>query len=306
MSEEQVNQVNAKVRRRGVSNETKGTSQLLFNETDAAQNGLFIGQLAEVSIEYTTGKDDTNFAGLKLPRLVFHFTSEHTKVEEKRHYYHTIFPVESSVETIPGGAKEWRVNNVFAWIKHILDVFYLNGRELNEAEENALILPFEDFDEEGQFVMVEPQTVLDGYATLFTQVVAMMNGTSTINGEATNKPCYKDNNGKYIRIWMKLLRHNKDKQGNWKNVGQNGELAFDNFIGAGCIERHGGQGTLPKRLRIDVVKESITAKPVKKTPDLGGANVMPGMMGGVMTQMMPGAAPMDTQAYMEAGADAPF
>lgn len=304
MSEE----LKVKVKRgRGVSNETKATSELLFSETDAAQNGLFIGQLVDVSIDYSTGKENTNFAGLKLPRLVFHFTSTHDKVEERRHYRHTLFPVESSVETIPGGDKEWRVNNVFAWIKHVLDVFYLSGRQFSTAEEEALMLPFEDFDEEGQFVMLEPQVILDGYATLFTQVVAMMNGTfSTPEVEATGKPCYKNQNGKYITIWMKLLRHNKDRQGNWKNVGQNGELAFDNFIGAGCIEKHAGQNTLPKRLRIDAVRETIRPQEIKKTPNLGGLNAMANMMGGVMPGGMPMGGTIDTNAFNDAGVDAPF
>lgn len=293
--------------RRGISNETKAVSQLRFHEKDAAQNGLFIGHLEEVKVDWAVAKENTSFAGLKMPYLTFHFASQHPKSEEQRHYYHTIFPVESNVATIPGGTDEWRVNSLFAFIKHMLDVLYLRGRQLTEAEEEALTFPFCDFDEEGNYVMVEPQEVLNGYGAIFANVVAMFNGTFATNDtEATGKPCYKDANGKPIALWMKLLRHKKTKKG-WVNAGQNGELAFDSFIGSGCIELFKGNGTLPNILRIDPSKESITPKETKKEPTLGGQG-MPGMMGGaVMAGGMPTGMPMDNTAFAEAGAtDMPF
>lgn len=289
--------------RRGISNATKAVSQLRFHEKDAAQNGLFLGHLEEVKVDLAVAKENTSFAGLKMPYLTFHFASQHTKPEEQRHYYHTVFPVESNVATIPGGTDEWRVNSLFSFIKHMLDVLYLRGRQLTEAEEDALTLPFCDYDEEGNYVMVEPQEVLDGYGAMFANIVNMFNGGFNCAYGETAKPCYKDANGKPLVIWMKLLRHKKTKKG-WVNAGNNGELAFDSFVGAGCIELFKGQGTMPSVLRIDPSKESITPKETKKEPTIGGQ----AMMGGaVMPGAMPTGMPMDTGAFAAAGSeDMPF
>lgn len=304
---EDINKVETKRIRRGVNNETRAVNRLKFSDKDACNNGLFRGMLESVTLNYATGSENSNFAGLKLPYVTFLFTSDHTKVEEKRYLEHKIFPVESNVETIPGGDKEWRVNNVFKWIKHVLDIFYLNGRQLTEVEEESLTLPFEDFDENGEYVMVEPQTVLDGYAALFTNVIAMLNGTYSKETEATGKPCYKNANGKPIMIWMKLLRHKKNNKGAWIDV-QSGELAFDPYIGAGCIERYKGDGTFASVLRIDVTKESITYKETKKQPNLGGTGT-PGILGGAVMANAIGmnTMPIDNNAFMAAGSeDGPF
>ena len=144
----------AKKVRRGVSNKTQAVAQLKFHEKDAAQNGLFVGHLEEVRVDWSNNADTKSFTGMSIPRLTFHFASNHANASEKRHVYQTLFPVESNVNTIPGGSEDWRVNNVFNWIKHILDVFYLKGREMTEAEEDALSLTFEDFDENGEYKKV--------------------------------------------------------------------------------------------------------------------------------------------------------
>ena len=303
-----------KKNRRGITNETKAARQLQFHDKDAVQQGpaagLFIGHLEEVNVNWATAKEGTSFAGLKLPYLTFHFASNHTNEGEKRHYYHSLFPIESNIATIPGGTDEWRVNSLFAFIKHVLDVLYLRGRELTKEEQSLLTLPFEDFNEKEdgsyEFIALEPQTVLDGYGVLFTNIVAMMNGTINLKEGETPKCCYKDAAGKYVTLWMKLLRHKKAKKG-WVNVGQNGELAFDNFIGSGCIELFKGQGTLPTILRIDTYKESITPKDLKKEPNLN-VNGMNNMMGGaVMASGMPMGIPTDNTAFMAAGdGDMPF
>lgn len=308
MAEEKTNtgvtaEAPVKKNRRGVSNETKAARQLSFHEKDAAQNGLFIGHMADVTLNWAVAKEGTSFAGLKMPYLTFHFASQHAKVEEQRNYYHTLFPVESNVATIPGGTDEWRVNSLFAFIKHMLDVMYLRGRQLTEAEEDALSLPFCDYDDNNEYVMVEPQEVLDGYGAMFANVVAMFNGTWNLPEGETPKPCFKDANGKPIAIWMKLLRHKKAKKG-WVNVGQNGELGFDTFIGSGCIELFKGNGTMPSVLRLDLSKESITPKDTKKEPTLGAPGMPGAMMGGaVMPGAMPTGIPTDNSAFAAAGAD---
>lgn len=309
MAEEKINGATAeapvKKNRRGVTNETRGVSQLKFHEKDAVQQGaaagLFIGHLEEVTMNWAVAGEGTSFAGLKMPYITFHFASNHANANEQRHLYHKLFPIESNVATIPGGSDEWRVNNMFNWFKHMLDVFYLRGRQLTEAEEDALTLPFCDYDDNGEYVMIEPQTVLDGYGVLFNNIISILNGTFNLADGDTPKCCYKDANGKPITIWMKLLRHRKAKKG-WVNVGQNGELDFDSFIGAGVIEIFKGQGTLPAILRIDTARESITPKETRREPNLPGQ--MPGGMGGaIIPGAMPTGMPMDNAAFAAAGAD---
>lgn len=307
MSEESKQGVNAqtpKKLRRGVSNQTQAVAQLKFHEKDAAPNGLFTGHLEEVSVQWSVNADGKIFTGMKMPRLSFHFASEHPSVNERRHVYHNLIPIESNVDTIPGGKSDWQVNALFRWIKHMLDVFYLKGRPLTEAEEDALALPFEDFteDEAGniEYVPVEPETVLAGYATLFNNVAAMLNGTFGTD-DKVGKPCYKDANGKFIPLWLKLLRHKKTKN-SWINVSSNGDLAFDGFIGAGAIEIR-KPNTPPSILFVDFSKESITPKEVKKEPTIGNV-ALPGAV------PIAGPTPMGSQfnsgAFAAAAEDMPF
>lgn len=293
-----------KKKRRGVSNETHAVASLKFTEKDAAQNGLFIGHLAEVRIDWSVNNEGGNFTGLKVPRITLHFASNHTNAAEQRHYYHSIFPVPSNVDTIVGGKEEWKVNNVLAWIKHLLDILYLKGRELTPAEEDALAIPFEDSDEDGNYIAIDPEEVLAGYAAIFKAAVSMLNGEFGLAEGETPKPCYKTADGKPVNLWMKLLRHNKRK-GEWQNVGPNGELAFDNFIGAGVIELQKGN-TPPAILRVDFSRESITPKEVNKRPSVG-VPAMGGVMAGAGMQPMGDATGMPANgAYTEAGSDMPF
>ena len=309
MSEEIKNGVTAeapvKKRRRGVNNETQAVSQLKFHENDAASNGLFAGRLLEAKVDWSVAGDNSSFAGLKAPRLTLHFTSLHTNPAEQRHVYQTLFPVESNVATIPGGSDEWRVNANFNWIKHILQVFYLKKRQFTEKEEDALVLPFEDFDDEGNYVAVDPQEVLNGYGVLFNNVVLMLDGKFDLAEGETPKCCYKDDKGNPINIWMKLLRHIKTKKG-WVNVGQNGELGFGSFVGSGVIEIM-KPNTPPAILRLDPSKESITPKETKQTPTFGGQAPM-GMMGGSVMAGMSTGIPNNNSAFAAAGAegDMPF
>lgn len=309
MSTEKVNEVAgsaqpaAKKVRRGINNNTRAVSQLKFHEKDAARNMLFVGHLESASVEWSTNADGKQFTGMSVPRILLHFASNHTNTAEQRNIYRNINPVESNVNTIPNGSEEWKVNNVFRWVKHVLDVFYLKGRELTEAEEDALSLPFADFDDEGNYVAVDEETVIAGYRFIFDNAVAMLNGQFGLAEGETAKPCYKTADGKFIPIWMKLLRHKKRKN-EWINVGNNGELDFDNFIGDGVLELV-KKGEDPKVLRVDLAKESITPKEVNKQPSIG----VPGM-GMAMGGVMPGA-PMNmgseaNGAFADAAGDMPF
>lgn len=291
----------AKKLRRGVSNKTQAVTQLRFHEKDAAQNGLFIGHLESVAVEYSVNAEGKMFTGMNMPRLTFHFASNHSNVNERRHVYQTLFPVESNVNTIPNGSEEWKVNNVLNWIKHMLDTFYLKGRELTVEEEEALTLPFEDFDDEGNFVALDPEEILAGYGVLFKNAAAMLNGEWNLQEGQTPNPTYKNSDGKPISLWLKLLRHKK-RRNEWVNVAQNGELGFDTFIGNGVIEIVKGQNP-PAVLRIDFAKESITPKEIKKQPTIGVPTQGAVMVGSPIDTML-GA--QDNSAFAEAGVDLPF
>lgn len=288
----------AKKLRRGVTNDVQAVSQLKFHEKDAAPNCLFVAHLHNVSVAWSTNADGKQFTGEKVPRLVFEFASNTADANQMRHVFHSIFPIESNVNTIPGGQEEWKVNQAMRFIKHILDVYYLKGRQLTPAEEEALTLPFVDFDEDGNFVSLEVKDILAGYAQLFNNVVAMMNGQFGLAEGETPKPCYRDDNGRFIKAWIKLIRHKKVK-GEWKNVGQNGELAFDPFVGTGVVELW-AQGKDPVIISVDESKESITPKEVKKTPNIPGMDMGGVVAGGPAMAAAPGSA------YTEAGDEMPF
>lgn len=311
MSEETKNatagsaQPTVKRNRRGVSNQTKAVAQLRFHEKDASpQNMLFIGHLDSVTVDWSNNAEAKQFTGISVPRLTLHFASNHNVATEQRHVYYTLNPVESNVNTIPGGSEEWKVNNNFNWIKHILDIFYLKGREMTEAEEAALTLPFEDFDEDGNYVSIDPEEVVAGYRFIFENAAAMLNGSFNLADGAVAKPVYKTADCKFIPCWLKLLRHKKVKN-EWKNIAQNGELGFDSFIGNGVVELL-KRDTPPLVLRVDLAKESITPKETKKQPTIGAPGMSAPGMGGVMA-----GSPMDMGASMngafaDAGDDMPF
>ena len=296
-------QAPAKKNRRGINNNTKAVAQLRFHEKDAANNMLFVGHLDEAKVEWSTNADAKQFTGLSVPRIVLHFASNHNNVQERRHVYRNITPVESNVNTIPGGTEEWKVNNVFNWIKHILDVYYLKGRDFTEEEENALTLPFEDFDENGDYVVVDPETVIAGYRFIFDNAVAMLNGSFNLKEGEVAKPVYKTADGKFIPTWIKLLRHKKRKN-EWVNVDQNGELAFDNFIGNGVIEIV-KKDCPPAVLRVDLAKESITPKETNKTPNFGAPNALNGL-GSVVAGPTSMSMGVNNSAFNDAADDMPF
>lgn len=274
-----------KRRARGITNETRAVTRKKFDETRDANrsNGLFIGHLDNVEVNWATLKEDANipqFAGQAIPYLTFTFASNEEKEYDRKYVTARFSPVESNVDTIPGGKDEWKVNLIFQFMKHVYDVFVLKGREMTEDEEDALTLPFEDFEDNGeggyQYVSLEPETIINGYKTLFENYVKLINN----NG----KPAYKSANGNIIPIWMKLIRFIRNKKNEWKAV-SNGDLSFPTFVGEGVIELF--DANKPASLKVDVHKESIVYKEEAmkaKTPNVGAPAV-----GGVA----PNAAPMN-------------
>lgn len=304
MSKETVNQETPieevkKVSRRGLGS-ARGTARLKFGNDQAKPNGLFLGHLEEVKYStITIGEDKTgmpSFNGFEIPKLTLTFASNEED-PNKRHYVSKTFTaVESNVNTIPGGKEEWKVNSVFDWLKHVLNVYYLKGRELTDEEVTALSLTFEDFDEQGEYVSVDTEIVINAWKVLFE------NFENIMNRGKDGKPVYHDKNNKFIPVWLKLLRYVKSRK-SWTPI-NNGDLSLPQFVGEGCIEIY-QQNAIPS-IKIDLVKETILIMNVEKpkTPNMPVVGGMAPMMGGVaIDQTM---NPMGTDISSQTIDDMPF
>lgn len=304
MSKETVNQETPieevkKVSRRGLGS-ARGTARLKFGNDQAKPNGLFLGHLGEVKYStITIGEDKTgmpSFNGFEIPKLTLTFASNEED-PNKRHYVSKTFTaVESNVNTIPGGKEEWKVNSVFDWLKHVLNVYYLKGRELTDEEATALSLTFEDFDEQGEYVSVDTEIVINAWKVLFE------NFENIMNRGKDGKPVYHDKNNKFIPVWLKLLRYVKSRK-SWTPI-NNGDLSLPQFVGEGCIEIY-QQNAIPS-IKIDLVKETILIMNVEKpkTPNMPAIGGMAPMMGGVaIDQTM---NPMGTDISSQTIDDMPF
>lgn len=304
MSKETVNQETPieevkKVSRRGLGS-ARGTAHLKFGNDQAKPNGLFLGHLEEVKYStITIGEDKTgmpSFNGFEIPKLTLTFASNEED-PNKRHYVSKTFTaVESNVNTIPGGKEEWKVNSVFDWLKHVLNVYYLKGRELTDEEATALSLTFEDFDEQGEYVSVDTEIVINAWKVLFE------NFENIMNRGKDGKPVYHDKNNKFIPVWLKLLRYVKSRK-SWTPI-NNGDLSLPQFVGEGCIEIY-QQNVIPS-IKIDLVKETILIMNVEKpkTPNMPAVGGMAPMMGGVaIDQTM---NPMGTDISSQTIDDMPF
>ena len=294
-----------KVSRRGVAG-ARGTTRLKFSHELAKANGLFIAHLENVEVSmFQIGEVKSgmpSFNGMEIPKIVFTFASNEAEAA-KRHYVTLQFTaVESNANTIPGGKEEWKVNTIFDWFKHILNVYVLKGRELSDEEAAALTLPYEDFDEQGEYVPLEPEDVIAGWKTLFE------NFENIINRGRDGQSYYKTKDGKDIPVWIKLVRYIKTGKKGWTPV-NNGELSFPSFVGEGCIELY--KQNTPVSIRLDNIKEAIIPMNVEKAkspnmpaPGMGG---MAPAMGGIPVgdPMMSAGAGFDGIA-MEAVEDTPF
>lgn len=304
-----------KRRARGINNETRAVVRKKFDEKRDANrtNGLFIGHLDTVEVNWATLKDDANipqFAGLAVPYLTFTFCSNEENANDRKYTTVRFGAVESNTETIPGGKSEWKVNVVFQFMKHVYEVFVLKGRAMTEAEEDALTLPFEDFEDDGnggyQYVPLDAEVILNGYKVMFENYVKLLNNDG--------KPYYKTANGGILPIWMKLLRFVRAKN-EWKSVlggNQAGELAFPTFIGEGVIELF--DANKQPSIKVDVHRESIIYKEEAmkaKTPDVGApaggvAPAGPAFGGGAPINPAFGSAFPDSPIANADASDLPF
>lgn len=318
MSEEKVTKAEAgqpakvanKKKRRGISNETRATSRLKFDDVRDANkaNGLFQGHLESVGVkDITIGEETTgmpSFNGMTVPKLILTFASNHPAVAERRYVSMQFLPAESNVDTIPNGSKAWQVDRIMAYLKHLLDVYLLKGKPMSEEQEDALTLAFEDFDDNGEYVSVDPTEVINGWRVLFENFANIMNTGKD------GKPIYVTADGKIIPIWMKLLRFTKNK-GQWKPVeGGNraGDLAFPGFVGEGVIELF--VTNKAPILKVDATKEKIAVMDIAKTPTNPAVPGMPGApMGGVPAGFGDGMGADNGSpipAFPGAGEDLPF
>lgn len=261
------------VRRRGISNETQGTSRLRFSHTDAKPNGLFVGHLEDVQLTKVDIKEDSagmpSFRGIELNRLVLTFASNDEDKAKRRYQTLSFMPVESNVNTIPGGKEEWKVTRIFNYLKHILDVYVLRGGAMTPDMENALTLDFEDFDENGEYCQIAPEAVAAGWNKLFA------NFFNLFFTAKEGAPAWKTKDGKFIPVWIKLIRYIKAGQKGWTEIDR-GNLAFPTYPGEGVLEVY-VQNTAPT-IKLDATREAIRPMNIEKNkkPNLQ----IPGAPGG--------------------------
>lgn len=289
----------SKIVRRGIAS-ARGTQRLKFSHELAKPNGLFLAHLDSIVVSsILIGEDKTglpSFNGVEIPRIAITFASNEPEAA-KRHYVTLSFTaVESNVDTIPGGKKEWQVNAILDWFKHILNVYVLKGREFTDEESEALSLSYVDFDENGEYVPVAVEDVVAGWKTLFENFANMM--TTGRDG----KPVYRTLDGKDIPVWIKLIRYTKTPKKGWQPVA-NGELSFPTFVGEGCVEIFSQQTT--PAIRLDSIKEAIRPMNIEskqpKTPTI------PGIGGAPVAPMMPmGGDGFQENLNLEAAEDMPF
>lgn len=281
----------------------RGTVRLKFSHENANPNtGLFLAHLDTVQVGTAKIGEDTtgipSFNGYEIPRIALTFASNEAEISKRRYITLSWMAQESNVNTIPGGKESWKVDSIFDYMKHILDVFVLKGQPMTPEMEEKLTLPFEDTDENGDYVQVDVETVIAGWTTLFQNFAAILTG-----GES-GKAVYQDANGKPTPIWIKLVRFTKvGKQ--WKSVNRNGDLAFPAFVGEGVIEPF-NQNAAPS-LRLNVMREAIRPMKIeeKKEPNLPGVGG-PAIAGAAMPGMAYAGNLDPFDAAAAAAEDSPF
>lgn len=281
-------------KKRGINNETRATSIRRFTEKDAnTVTGLFAACIKEINVTIVNLKEGNNsmpsFNGYEIPRLDIHFTSLHNVETDRRHVFLTLFPVESTVDTIIGGKDEWKINTNFAWMKHILDVFVLKGKTLTEEQEDMLSLDYDDTDDDGNYINIDGDIILKAWKKVFEGFKSIMEQP---------KPCYLDDKGNPIQTWVKMTRFTKNKKTGWEStcVGSSkGELGF-RFVGDGAFEL-----IVPNKqpsLYLNPTKEAIRPMDVKKEPSMPSIPGMPSMDNSIGGMSPMGGMPMPPMSSM--------
>lgn len=294
----QESQTAGKVRRRGISNDTKGTTRKKFQHTDAIPGvGVFLGSFANLSMTFATITSGNlpSFTGHAIPKLHLDFVSLHQVASDRKYAPYDIFPIESNTDTIPGGSKEWTFKQVMDNIKHLLDVLVFKGRAMTEEEMDMLELGYCDYtiDEYDNYVYepVEAEDVIKAWQVLFENVIKIVqtgnNGRSAL----------LDNSGKPVEVWGKMIRYYKSK-GEWVSAAsksQEGDLVFPSFTGTGIFELVTKNKDTKKPnypvMSLDITKECIAPMNIaKKQPNLNSAPNMGGI--GIGAGLVPPMANM--------------
>ena len=292
-----------KVNRRGIAS-ARGTTRMKFDHKQALPNGLFLGHLDNVEVKEVTIGEETSglpsFNGLSVPQIIFTFASNEEDANKRKYVTLRFMAVESNSETIPGKKDEWKFNQPLDYIKHILNVYVFKNREITDEEAELLTIDYEDFDENGDYLVVQPEIVIEAWKKFFNNVVNILYNDG--------KPHYKDKNGKFITTYLKLIRYFKNGKNGWKAVA-NGDLAFPTFVGEGVIEIV-KQNTTPA-IRIDVIREDIRPRQIETSKKPNMPNI-PGMANtNTITNGLDGIAIADPMAspngvILDAGDDMPF
>ena len=290
--------------KRGIAN-ARGTSRLKFSHTHMdTTNGLFMAHLDSVVVSMIKiGEDKTgmpSFNGLEIPRITFTFASNEQAVNSRKYVTLSFTAVDSNANTTVEGKESWKVSQVFDWLKHILDIYVLKGRDFTDEEAEMLSLNFEDFNEEGEYVLVELEVVIAAWKTLFENVENILN-------RGNNGTPYFKVNGNYIPVWIKLVRYIRNRKKDWQEV-NNGELAFPTFVGEGCIELYVKNKT--PEIKLNTLRECVLPKNIEKPKQPNFQPAMPNgiapIMGGTMIAPNVGGFDTTSDIGMAAGDDIPF
>ena len=232
---------------KGITNETRSTSQKKFKPDPAKWHGLCIGALVDVHVTDAEIKEDSgmsSFQGKTIPRLNFIFESRlDPKGVKKSVYVHSYLAQEHTPESVTEDG-DWRWRQLISTVKHLLDV-YRDEKPFTSDEEKLMVVDFEDVNEDGVYLPQEADVIIDAFRKFFDNIVIMF--------KPDGKAIYKTPDGKDILVWMKLLLDIKGAKVN------NGDYGFPGFPGEGLIEKY--VDGVPPSLSINISKaENIIPK----------------------------------------------
>lgn len=259
-------QESPKKRRRGINNETRSTTRRKFTDKYLDPKTRLAGVMFHsVEVKYATFKDTANsqFAGMAVPFIAFTLKSVTGKNDAEKAFIEIKYnAVESTTETMEGGDEAYKVDSQLSMMKHIIDVAVKNGKPLTDDELDGLELDFCDKDDDGNFIALDAQEVLDAYYKFYKFIVDMCNAESSL--------MFKGSDGKPVVYWAKLIRYIKSKK-QWRAVNDD-QLGFPMFVGEGILER-AIPNTAPL-IEINPATEQITLMQgisnTAKQPALGG------------------------------------
>lgn len=223
----------------GISQATRGASQLKFIPKPDVYDGLCLGFLKEITLGTADFKENqsgdfADFAGKAVPTINFVFEGiPEVEGGAAPVYIHSYKPM----PIIQGKDYGWFYDGMLQTIKHFIDVY--TGNKFLAEYEDLLFLGV-DLEEGMEFDALKA-----AYEEFFAGVKLVFDG----NGE--NLPClYKTADGSGILVWMHMLLYQNGREVNQGNAG------FSNYPGEGHIELF--RKDVKPSIRINIAKgESI-------------------------------------------------